>query len=221
MMDVMEAMKARHSVRRFQLRPIEPEKVETLQKAVEEVNCDSGFHFQLVLDEPEAFTGLKAHYGSIRNCTHYFALVGEDGRLADVGYYGEKLVLLAQQLGLNTCWVALTYNKRKARVDIREGERLYVVIALGYGENQGIPHKDRPLAELCTVPGQMPDWFKAGMEAAMLAPTAINQQKFHLTLMEGDTVKAEALKGPYAQMDLGIVKYHFELGAAPHPFHWA
>ena len=140
--------------------------------------------------------------------------------MEDVGYHGEKLVLLAQRLGLNTCWVALTYNKRKARVDIREGERLYVVIALGYGENQGVPHKDRPLAEVCTVEVPMPDWFRAGVEAAMLAPTAINQQKFHLTLIEGNTVKAEALKGPYAQMDLGIVKYHFELGAAPQAVNW-
>ena len=219
-MDIMEAMKTRHSVRRLQPRSIEPEKAEILQMAVEEINRDSGFHFQLVLDEPEAFTGLKAHYGSIRNCTHYFALVGEEGRLEDVGYHGEKLVLLAQRLGLNTCWVALTYNKRKARVDIREGERLYVVIALGYGENQGVPHKERPLAEVCTVEVPMPDWFRAGVEAAMLAPTAINQQKFHLTLIEGNTVKAEALKGPYAQMDLGIVKYHFELGAAPQAVNW-
>ena len=68
----------------------------------------------------------------------------------------------------------------------------------------------------------MPDWFRAGVEAAMTAPTAINQQKFMLTLMrDGATVKAAAGLGPYAKMDLGIVKYHFEIGAGDHPFRWA
>ena len=69
---------------------------------------------------------------------------------------------------------------------------------------------------------EMPAWFRAGMEAAMTAPTAVNQQKFLLTLMrDGETVKAKALMGPCSKMDLGIVKYHFEIGAGDHAFQWA
>ena len=61
---------------------------------------------------------------------------------------------------------------------------------------------------------------KKGVEAALLAPTAVNQQKFYLTL-DGNKVKAKAGLGPCAKMDLGIVKYHFELGAGKENFEWA
>ncbi len=50
------------------------------------------------------------------------------------------------------------------------------------------------------------------MKAAMLAPTAINQQKFYFELLPDNCVRAICKSGPYAKMDLGIVKYHFEKG---------
>ena len=123
-----------------------------------------------------------------------------------------------------TCWVALTFKKRKTRVTIEKGEKMPCVISLGYGTYQGKPHKDKPMSELCRVHGgkEMPDWFRNGMEVAMLAPTAVNQQKFLFELLEdGKTVKASALRGPCAKMDLGIVKYHFEIGVRGYDFDWA
>jgi len=62
------------------------------------------------------------------------------------------------------------------------------------------------------------------MEAALMAPTAMNQQKFKFTLQEGNKVKAEAtfsLTGKsYLYYDLGIVKCHFEIGAGKENFIW-
>ena len=66
----------------------------------------------------------------------------------------------------------------------------------------------------------MPDWFRKGMEAAQLAPTAVNQQKFLFTLSDGNTVTAKAIGGFYDKVDLGIVKYHFEIGAGKENFSW-
>ena len=109
---------------------------------------------------------------------------------------------------------------RAAALASGEGEKLQAVIALGYGENQGVPHKSKPLESRCKVEGPMPDWFREGMEAAMLAPTAINQQQFVLN-RSGNTVAAKAKFGPHSKMDLGIVKYHFELGAGKENFTWA
>ena len=68
------------------------------------------------------------------------------------------------------------------------------------------------MSELCRVQGDMPEWFRNGMEAAMLAPTAVNQQKFLFTL-DDDIVTAERTGGMYSLVDLGIVKYHFEIGS--------
>ena len=58
-----------------------------------------------------------------------------------LGYYGERLVLEAQALGLNTCWVGLTYSKQAEHLTIGKDEKLVCVIALGYGATQGVTHR--------------------------------------------------------------------------------
>ena len=210
---------ARHSVRKYRNQPIEAEKASKLQAAVDDVNRESGLHIQLVLNEPEAFSGFLAHYGAFSGCSNYFVLAGKPGLDEKVGYYGEKLVLEAQMLGLNTCWVALTYKKSKARVTLSEGEKVYLVIALGYGETQGKARSSRAFEKVASFEGECPAWFRSAVEAALTAPTAVNQQKFHFTL-DGSTVRAKAGFGTLTALDLGIVKYHFEIGAAGQKFNW-
>lgn len=218
-MELIEAMKARHSVRKYLDKPIEAEKAEALQNEIDSINAQSGLDIRLVLDEPKAFSGTLAHYGSFRNCKNYFIISAPKSEDENVGYYGERLVLFAQQLGLNTCWVAATYSK--GAVPVSGGEKPRIVIALGYGETQGAPRKSRPMEKLCRVNGEMPKWFKNAMLAAMGAPTAVNQQKFLFILKDGDVVEAKALLSPLAKIDLGIAKYHFEIGAGDHKFTWA
>lgn len=221
-MDMMQTMRDRHSVRSYLIRPIEGTKAALLYKAVQEANTESGLHIQLMLNEPGAFSGRLARYGSFHNCTNYFAIVAKDNMDESIGYYGERLVLLAQQLGLNTCWVAMTYSRRKVPVKCGAGEKLRIVIALGYGETQGVPHRmnrDRVITDMFRTEGEIPEWFRLGMEAAILAPTALNQQKFRF-YRKGNSVRAKALPGPYTKIDLGIVKYHFELGAGKEHFNW-
>ena len=129
----------------------------------------------------------------------------------------------AQMLGLNTCWVAMTFSKgiTKKSCSINQGETLVCVLSLGYGTTQGVSHTSKPMESLCSVNGNMPAWFKNGMESVMLAPTAMNQQKFLVTLINDDAVLVKSLGGFYSKVDLGIVKYHFEVGADNHPFSWS
>lgn len=222
MMNVMEAMRARHSVRQYSDRPLGAEVITTLEEEIRSCNQEGGLHIQLVTGEPRAFDSLMAHYGKFSGVRNYIALVGRKGPGLDeaCGYYGERLVLLAQQLGLNTCWVAQTYKKIPSAFRVNAGEKLTVVIALGYGENQGVPHKSKPLSAVASCDGEMPDWFVQGMEAVLLAPTAINQQKFRFTAT-GTRVSAKAGLAFYSKVDLGIAKYHFELGAGRKSFTWA
>ncbi|NMA95666.1 MAG: nitroreductase [Clostridiales bacterium] len=218
-MDILEAIKARHSVRRFTGKKIEGEVKEALLRAIDECNEESGLNFQLCLNEPNAFKSRFFHYGTFKNCKDYIALIGPKGMDEKYGYYGQKVVLKAQQLGLNSCWVGLTYNKFKIPCIIGKGESIRLVIALGYGKTQGRARKSKDIMKLCKVDGDMPDWFKKGMEAATLAPTALNQQRF-LMILNGTTVTAKALPAPYSKVDLGIVKYHFEIGAGKQNFNW-
>lgn len=139
-----------------------------------------------------------------------------------VGYFGEKLILLAQTLGLNTCWAGLTYKKIPGAFTLRNGDVVHCMISLGYGEGQGRQHPLRPAARFFEARGEVPDWFKSGIQAALLAPTALNQQKFKFFLENGNKVRAKALFSPwgYTRIDLGIAKCHFEIGAGKDKFEW-
>ena len=228
-MTELEAIVARHSVRQYEDRPLAEDVVATLQAAVDEANEASGLHIQLVTNEPGAFGKGLAHYGKFRGVSNYFAICGPKGAEAEelAGYYGEKLVLLAQTLGLNTCWVALTFSKRAARFELAAGERLIIMIALGYGATQGVAHRSVDARKVARADGEVPEWFANGVAAALLAPTAMNQQRFRFTLVrpgvEGEPprVQATAPHGVQTKVDLGIVRYHFEVGAGKENFIWA
>lgn len=216
-MELIEAMNKRHSVRQYIDKPLSKHIINTLQEKIIECNLKGNLHIQLITNEKKAFDSLMAHYGKFKGVENYIAMIGE--KSADLeekcGYYGEQLVLLAQQLGLNTCWVAMTYKKIKTVFQIEKNEKLCIVIALGYGQNQGNAHHSKAIDDVMKVEGTAPDWFVNGVKAALLAPTAMNQQKFVFSF-KNNQVSVKAGLGFYTKIDLGIVKYHFEIGANYH-----
>lgn len=223
-----KAMEERHSVRQYTGSPISEKDVKSLQAAIDALNEDHWTDIQLVCDEPRAFDCLKAKYGRFENATNYIVLVGPECKELPevVGYAGEKLVLYAQSLGLNTCWVGASYKmvNHAYRVDL--GNRMEAVISIGHGKNQGKPRRSVAPEKISKRYADGPDWFKAGIDASLLAPTALNQQKFRFDLIEDSGlpiphVKARTKRGPFAKMDLGIAKLHFEIGAGPDSFDWA
>lgn len=205
-MEILETMRSRHSVRQYKTQAIEEEKRAALNALIAEINQESGLIIQIFYDEPKCFDSFMAHYGKFSNVANYIAIVGGKNDQEKAGYYGEKIVLKCQEMGLNTCWVAMTHGKSQAK--IKRGQKQLILISLGYGETTGVSHKSKSLEELGHADAAT-DWFKVGMEAASLAPTAMNQQKFIFEL-KGDIVTAKSLGGFYSQIDLGIAKYHFE-----------
>ena len=251
-MTIQEAIKARHSVRAYKEQPMSKEMVKVLEDEIQSLNRRSSeyhpsslgngrvateegaanhkgrLHIQLIQDEPKAFLGTLAKYGRFRNVRNYLVMAGQKAEDLDerVGYYGEHLVLLAQTLGLNTCWVGLIYKKIPDTYVLDEGEVIKAYIAIGYGETQGRSHKIKTPEQVSNVTAITPPWFRRGVEAALLAPTAVNQQKFSFEYvgMNNNRHQVRAKKGfsliGYTQMDLGIAKCHFEIGAGRDNFDW-
>lgn len=205
-MQMLDLMKERHSVRQYSDKKIDGDVKTKLDTYVASINEESGLSMQIFYNEPNCFNSMLAHYGKFSNVKNYIAIVGKKEEQEKAGYYGEKLVLKCQELGLNTCWVALTHGK--VNVQTKPQQKLLILIALGYGTNTGVAHKSKPIKELCKEDAY-PEWFMKGMEAVSLAPTAMNQQKFKFEMKNGQ-VYAKALRGFYSKIDLGIVKYHFE-----------
>ena len=238
-MTLHEAIEARHSVRAYKNQPLSGNVVNVLEDEITIINNEGSLHIQLILDEPKAFQGTLAKYGKFRNVKNYLVMAGKQAEDLDerVGYYGERLVLLVQTLGLNTCWVGLSYSKVPGTFVLDEGEKIVCYIAIGYGETQGVGHKIktveqvsrsavRTLGSSTDASDITPSWFRQGVEAALLAPTAVNQQKFSFEYvgMEDGRHQVRAKKGfsliGYTQIDLGIAKYHFEIGAGKDNFEW-
>ena len=142
-MTLQEAIEARHSVRAYKDQPLAADVVKVLEEKIAVLNREGKLHIQLIQNEPKAFLGTLAKYGKFRNVTNYFVMAGKKADDLDerVGYYGEQLVLQAQILGLNTCWVGLSYSKVPGTYVLNEGEKIACYIALGYGETQGVGHK--------------------------------------------------------------------------------
>ena len=229
-MTLEEAIKARHSVRAYKAQPLAEDIANVLEKEIEEQNRQGHLHIQLVKNEPKAFQGKLAKYGKFSNVTNYLVMAGQKAEDLDerIGYYGEHLVLLAQTLGLNTCWVGLSYSKIPGTYVLEEGEVIKAYIAIGYGETQGVGHKIKTVEKVSNASDITPSWFRKGVEAALLAPTAVNQQKFFFEYIPArDNKPAQVIAKRsfsligFTQMDLGIAKYHFEVGAGKDNFEWA
>ena len=227
-MTIQEAIEARHSVRAYKDQPLSEEIVKVLEDEIVKLNHEGQLHIQLICNEPKAFQGTMAKYGKFRNANNYLVMAGKRAEDLDerVGYYGEHLVLLAQTLGLNTCWVGLSYSKVPGTYVLDEDEKIACYIAIGYGETQGVGHKIKTVEQVSNASDITPSWFKKRIEAALLAPTAVNQQKFSFEYvgMSNNRHQVRAKKGfsmiGYTQMDLGIAKYHFEVGAGKVNFEW-
>ena len=226
-MTLQEAIEARHSVRKYIDKEIPTDVIAVLQDRIAEYNKFGNLNIQLVLNETKAFTGMLS-YGKFSGVKNYLVMVGKKSKDLDerIGYYGEHLVLLAQTLGLNTCWVGLSYRKVPEAYNVGKDERLACMIALGYGETQGVSHKIKSIEEVSNASDITPSCFKSGVEAALLAPTAVNQQKFSFEYLglKNNRHQVSAKKGfsmiGYTQMDLGIAKCHFEIGAGKENFEW-
>ena len=222
-MDMLQAMRERHTVRRYLDRPLEADVLVGVQDCLRAANERFGTDVRLVTDDESAFNA-ALRLVLAKGVRNYFVLAGTQGAQGAtlherLGMASAEIMLRCQTLGLNTWWVGGTFS-RKAVAATVPGEVMVGVVAVGYGATQGKPHKSKAPAEVSSYEGEAPAWFTSGVEAALLAPTALNRQAFTLR-GAGDVVEASYAPGAFSGEDLGLVKYHFELGAGVGNFRWA
>ena len=217
-MTLTEAVLQRRSVRRYLPTPIPPARQTQLRKTIEQINRRSGLHIQLICDHPDPFASFVSTYGMLKGVRNYLIFAGPaaDEHLEEkCGYYGEEIILTATAMGLGTCWVGGTFSKKKLADVLQPGEKPVCVASIGYPEEMRTgSRRSKTIQQLSSSPADAPAWFAAAMESVCRAPSAINRQGVHFT-MDADrsvTVRRSA-KGPFSLMDLGIAKYHFEIGA--------
>ena len=208
-----EAILQRHSVRVYEDRRIDRDTVGLIEEKIKELNNVGNLNLQFIEDAGKTYNKLMNRAMGLGSAPSVIVCVGKDTDDLDerVGYYGEKLVLYLQKLGLNTCWTG-TFNRKNTGALVAGDERLVICIAAGYGKDGGRPRRSKSVEQVTAGKKDRPKWFDDGVELALLAPTAINQQKFTIRLNDDDTVEFIDNGGVLSRVDLGIVKCHFEIG---------
>ncbi len=218
-MTMEEAMKKRHTVRKYTDISLESDVTEQLIHRIEENNDKFHLTIRLNTNDTSAFNALIKLFLA-KGVKNYFVLSGPDSPNLDekLGYCGADLMLYAQTLGLNTWWVGGTFNRKK--LNEKAGKNKVIgIIAVGYGTNQGTAHKSKSYEDIASYDGKAPEWFRKGVEAVLLAPTALNKQAFSIKGYDR-YVKITCDNGIFTGADLGLAKYHFELGAGMENFQW-
>lgn len=220
-MTIKEAIKKRHTVRKYTKKSIPKELVYLLNERIEKNNSLYELSLKLVTENTDGINIMgKLLLGGTAN--NYIILAGKEASDLDekLGYCGADISLYAQTLGLNTCWLGGMYSEKGARKNLEaEGVRINGVIVIGYGETQGVQHKSKSASEISKYNGIPPQWFTDGVEYLLYAPTAMNRQPYSVN-GDGNKVKITCKGGRFAGIDLGIGKYHFEVGAGKENFEW-
>lgn len=198
-MDFDQAIQERHSVRLYTEKKIEGDVLTSLQNEISRINKESGMSIRLVLNEPKAFGRfLLKTVVKFKNAVNYMVISGpeSDTLNLDAGYYGEQLVLYAQTLGLGTCW-AMMAGKKEADKDLPKGHKSVILISIGYPEN----------------PGVHAGWSQKCIFYTFYEPIWGVSDVNKVRMLFGSST--------LAQIDAGIVKFHFEYGAGTESFVWA
>ena len=212
----------RHTVRKYLDRPLDMDLVDLLKDRIKQNNELYDLTFKLVTNESDGLSSL-ARFMSNNSVQNYIILAGKECSSLDekIGYCGADLILYAQSLGLNTWWCGGMFNGKNALKHLDDKNvRVNGVIAIGYGKTQGVPHKSKKAEQISHYKGNAPDWFNAGIQALLLAPSALNRQPY-IVNGAGNKVSFKVKSGFLSQVDLGIGKYFFELGAGKSNFEWS
>lgn len=214
-------MEKRHTVRKYLDKPLDMDLIGLLNDRIERNNCVYNLTFKLITNNSDGLSSL-ARLMSNNSVQNYIILAGKDNSDLDkkIGYCGADLILYAQSLGLNTWWCGGMFNGKNALKHLdNKAVRVNGVIAIGYGKTQGVPHKSKAADQVSHFKGDAPGWFKSGIKALLLAPSALNRQPY-IVNGEGNKVSLKVKNGTFSQVDLGIGKYFFELGAGKSNFEW-
>jgi len=222
------AIETRRSRRKYVPAPLGPGHVKKLQGLIDEYNSKANLDIRLVVNNGEAFGGLRKSYGMLSGVRNYFGLIGDKNdpvNIEKLGYYGELLVLHATALGLGTCWVGGTFDRASCPFDLAKGRSVICAITVGsVGEKMSVKEKfisklthrkTKSAEEMYASDSPVPEWFLRGMESVKLAPSAVNRQPVMFTYNDSGAVAATVkdISGEGFALDLGIAKLHFELGA--------
>lgn len=229
----LSAVPVRRSRRTFDGSPVPEADLDALDALCRGFRPYGDARAVLVRAAPEAlFKGIIGSYGKVAGASSALVFLGtpaEDGTAQHVGYTGEAIVLEATARELDTCWIGGSLDRALAAqiAHLMPGERVFAISPVGRAVAEapssekliygwGKPKKRRDLQEIAPGSSSWPTWASAGVEAARVAPSAMNRQPWRFRMEAGSViVSCAGTKTPIVglSLDCGIAMMHFELAA--------
>ena len=227
-MDYLELMRTRRSIRKYAPDTIESDLTDLIENEINAVNEQSGFYFQMVLNNDDVLKNMLLTFGMFKNARNIIALVGpsdtfdDEGEIDEkIGYYGARVLLYIHSLGLGTCFITGTYSKNKTRAFLADNQKIFGVISFGVTDvYPDKPRKIKTIDKISDYKPTDPEWYKNGIEGALLAPTAMNLQPFEIFRDGNKNVFCRMTTGINPSVDCGIAHYFFEKAADSDAYIW-
>ncbi len=239
---IEEAVTKRYSVRNYTDKEIEEQKKSSIVSFINSLNNPFGkkvnFHYFDLEDTDEKQK--LGTYGVIKGAKHYIGttIKIEPMAVEALGYELETVILYLAHLGIGTCWLGGTFDRKgfANAMKLSEGELLPIITPYGYAaEKKHI--KEIAMRKLIKA-DQRKEWNKlffkddfntplakeeAGdyafaLEMVRLGPSASNKQPWRIIVKEGafhfyeDKEPGYSKAFPYdiQRVDMGIAAAHFD-----------
>lgn len=240
---IEQAVRKRTSVRNYADQTIEAEKIQAIASFIDSLDNPFGkkvhFHFldpSELKDQPNLGT-----YGVIKGASRYIGASIQDEPMAleALGYEFETVILYLAHLGLGSCWLGGTFNRKgfAAAMDIGEHTLFPAITPYGYGASR--MHLTETMMRKVIRADHRKPWEKlffsqdfqspltketAGdlefaLEMIRLGPSASNKQPWRILIKDGAVHFFEYKEPGYSdsfpydiqRLDMGIAVAHFDL----------
>lgn len=222
----LQAIEKRISRRSYINSAIDKNKVDIIKSLISQINEQSRLNIAFTEDAGKLFNGFLKSYGMFTGVNSVIMLKGKpnDKNLHEkAGYFGERLVLEATKLGLGTCWVGGSFDKKFVIKNLPLNEEIVCVITVGNVPDDKtarekliykVTHrKTKGISDIFFSKEPVPDWFIFGIKAVLKAPSAVNRQKVFFEYNDNTATAFIDKKYELGLVDLGIAKLHFEISA--------
>lgn len=240
-----QTIQERISVRTFDGNEMSPLVSDELEHYIDEVNLNikTKAKIQIIRNGANGEDAQKlGTYGIIKGTRTFIAAIVESDEVdaVELGYELEKIVLFATGLGLGTCWLGGTFNRKDFEqfMSLKENENLVILIAIGYKKERksliestmrilAKSDQRKPTTELffdqnidATLDLSLLGDYAKVLEMVRIGPSASNKQPWRI-LKDGASYHFYLCRTPgYGLMnydlqlnDIGIAKCHFDLSA--------
>lgn len=231
-MDINKVMRIRKSCRSFDGNPLSKEVKEELKAYIADLKTPFGSIMKVYLLESGTEGAQKlGTYGVVRGAKTFLGVTAVDGpdAMADIGYTFEKVILKATEMGLGTCWMAGTFNRKqfKKAMPIKKNEIFPIITPIG-GPEFKMTRMDKIFRKTAGSDNRKPyeELFFDGsfdkpltesfeeLEMVRIAPSAVNRQPWRV-VKAGDEYHfykaGKVLADKSLDLDVGIAACHLDM----------